>query len=344
MLACWGWRLVRALHRYLPESVCRLLAAWATWLGFFFLPAKRATIRRNMRVVLADTPDGGGRRIAWRARALAWRQMAGYGHVVLDFVTLPSLVQKVRADTVDTPGWQYVDAELAAGRGVVFATAHFGSWDAAGAALAAHCGPGKVFAIAEPFANPHLDALITRERAGYGLGAIPMHDPRRMVRTLREGNILGVLVDRPVTSGDGVPVKLFGRQTLLPAGAAALATMARCSILPGYLRRRPDGGFEGEVLPPITPIRTGNREADLAATMQLVVNSLETVIRQAPEQWYMFRDMWAAPEAERGVPVRRTLPRLSRWAVPAARYGSVAVAAWYASRLPVVRSALKAFA
>jgi len=341
VLTAWVWRGVRVLGRVAPYTWLRRLAALLAWLGFLAMPAKRANMRRNLRVVLTGSPEMTRLGIERRVRALATRQMAGYGQVMLDLVTLPSIVERVHADTKDTAGWHYLDSALRTGRGVVFATAHFGSWDAAGAAVAGHCPPGTVYAVAESFSDPRLDALVTSERAQYGLGVVPMSDLRRMVRTLREGKVLGVLIDRPVTSGDGVTVSLFGRETVLPAGAAALATMARSVIIPGFLLRRPDGGFEGAILPPIEPVRTGNREADLTATMQLVVQSLEPAMRKAPEQWYMFRDMWPAAATSRLRGEYGAIPRLRRVAVPVARYGSVILAAWYARRLPIVRTAWK---
>jgi KDO2-lipid IV(A) lauroyltransferase len=313
-------------------------------MSFLAMPRKGANIRRNLRVVLTGSPEPSTLAAERRIRTLAWREMAGYGQVMLDLVTLPSIAAKVHADTKDTAGWHHLDGALRAGRGVVFATAHFGSWDAAGAAVAGHCAPGTVFAVTEPFSDPRLEALVTGERAQYGLGVVPMTDVRRMVRTLRDGKILGVLIDRPVTSGDGIPVSLFGRETILPAGAAALATLASTVIVPGYLLRRPDGGFEGEILPPIEPIRTGNRQKDLAATMQLVVQSLEPAIRKAPHQWYMFRDMWPSV-AKSPVPSRSESRARIRYVVrPVVQYGSVIVAAWYARRLPIVRTAWRVFA
>jgi hypothetical protein len=75
----------------------------------------------------------------------------------------------------------------------------------------------------------------------------------------------------------------------------------------GSLHRRDDGRFEGFVMPAVEPVRTGNKAADIAATMQIVAEQLETVIRRSPHQWYMFRDMW--PEAAQGAPAARTLRR-----------------------------------
>jgi KDO2-lipid IV(A) lauroyltransferase len=151
-----------------------------------------------------------------------------------------------------------------------------------------------------------------------------------------------VLIDRPVTTGDGVTVKMFGRDTILPAGAAALAGMARCPIIPGYLRRRADGRFEGGILPAIEPVRTGNREEDLAATMQQVVAGFETVIRRSPHQWYMFRDMWPTASSVGKSPGWNVAPRLAYLNSPVGRFGSLALAAWCAGRLPIVRWAWKA--
>ncbi|MGH2390905.1 MAG: lysophospholipid acyltransferase family protein [Chloroflexota bacterium] len=346
MLTGWAWHSMRMASRVAPPSSLRRAATIATWLGFTALPGKRANILRNMRVVLTGSPELGSGAVERKARRLALLQMAGYGEVLVDFIALPRIAPRVREETRDTAGWEHLDRALGDRRGVVFATIHFGSWDAAGAAVAGHCPPGTVFAVAEPFGDTRLDALVTKERAEYGLGVVPMHDVRRMVKLLRGGNVLGVLIDRPVTSGDGVTVRMFGRDTTLPAGAAALAAMARCPIIPGYLRRRPDGSFEGGILPAIEPVRTGNREADLAATMQQVVAGLEGIIRRSPHQWYMFRDMWpASVPATRAVGEGRlTALRLRRAATRTAGYGSVLMAAWYASRLPVVRSAWKAMA
>jgi len=306
------------------------------------MPRKRANIRRNLRVILTGSPEPGTFGAERRIRKLARQEMAGYGQVMLDLITLPSIAERVQADTKDTAGWCHLDRALQTGKGVVFATAHLGCWDAAGAAVAGHCGPETVFAVTEPFRDPRLEALVTGERARYGLGVVPMTDVRRMVRTLRAGKVLGVLIDRPVTSGDGVPVSLFGRAATLPAGAAALATLASTVIVPGFLLRRPDGGFDGEILPPIEPVRTGNRQADLAATMQLVVQSLEPAIRRTPHQWYMFRDMWPSPLESRLPSGPRARFRLRRALLPAAQYGSVIAAVWYARRLPIVRTAWRA--
>lgn len=292
MIIYYAWRSAQSLVRRLPSTMVERLVALIGLVAYLSLPAKRATMKHNLRVVLGrplSVPSPAAERLVGR---LARRSMVAYAHSLLDFFRLPHLLPHVYRDTEEAPGWHYLDQALEAGRGVVFATAHFGHWDLAGAALARRYPSGTVYAVAESFNNPRLDDLVTTARAAYGLNAVPMHDVRQMVRVLRSGKILGVLVDRPVDGDAGVTVRFFGHETQIPAGAATLAIMARCPILPGFLHQRRDGRFEGAILPPIEPVRTGDRAADIQATMQRLVESLEAIIRRSPHQWYMFRDMW----------------------------------------------------
>jgi lauroyl/myristoyl acyltransferase len=46
--------------------------------------------------------------------------------------------------------------------------------------------------------------------------------------------------------------------------------------------------------PPIEVARTADRGADLAAAMREVAGEIERAIRRAPEQWFVFRELWPA--------------------------------------------------
>jgi lauroyl/myristoyl acyltransferase len=143
-----------------------------------------------------------------------------------------------------------------------------------------------------------VDRLIQSQREAQGTTVIPMTCVRQMVRVLRNNGILGVLVDRPA-GGDGVAVQFFGRRARVPAGAATLAAMTGAMLVPGYLVRRRDGGYEGYILPPTTPVPGADRAADIQRMTQSIFSALERIIAGSPQYWYMFRDMWAAPQGAR---------------------------------------------
>jgi KDO2-lipid IV(A) lauroyltransferase len=57
-----------------------------------------------------------------------------------------------------------------------------------------------------------------------------------MLRALRGGGILGMLIDRDYT-GRGIPVPFLGRQVHLPTGPAALSVQTGAPIIPLFLAR-----------------------------------------------------------------------------------------------------------
>ena len=292
MIAYLALRALQVLCIWLPRPARTLLIVAIGTITHWILPGKRANARRNLRIILAPSGDI-SQADERRVRRLARRSMVAYVGTLVDFLRIERLRDAVVRDTAPAvTGWGHLDAALARGRGVAFVTPHFGHWDLAAVALAAHCPPNTVHAVAESFADPRLDELVLGKRREYGITVIGMNAVRQMARVLRDGKVLGLLADRPVGPDDGVPVTFFGRPTHVPAGAAVLASLARCPIVPGYLRLRPNGRWEGRILPPIEPVRTGDRDRDVQATMQLVVEALERIIRRSPHQWYMFRAMW----------------------------------------------------
>ncbi len=69
----------------------------------------------------------------------------------------------------------------------------------------------------------------------------------------------------------------------------------------------------------IIPESTGDRTADVATLTQRVYADMERVIRQRPEQWYMFRPFW--PSEPAGQPASAPDPDLEsdgdrRWKMP----------------------------
>ncbi len=299
-------RIAFALSRHVSQTWRGRLGALGGDAFYWLAPAKRRNTVRNMAIVLGDGGDDGGYG-GRRAKAAARASARNYGRYVTDFFNLPNvpLAEIVRHARVE--GWEHLDRALEAGKGVIFAGGHVGLWDYAPAVIADRY-PGRIYVVAEPFTSPQVEALIQGQRAAQGSTVIPMTNVRAMARALKGNNIVVLLVDRPV-AGDGVTVDFFGRPTTVPAGAATLAALTGAAILPGYFRRRPDGDFEGGVLPPIVAHKTGDRAADVQRTTQDVFAALERIIRRGPAHWYMFRDMWGTALTPH--PTRIGLPALA---------------------------------
>lgn len=186
--------------------------------------------------------------------------------------------------------WKRLESE---GRGAIIVSGHIGSIDVFAGAYAQVGLP--TYGLADDTAYPELFALLNRQRTRWGVTIIPWRNLREIFKVMRKPAALGMVVDwgyRP----DDLPVKLFGAWTTLPAGPATLAARSRAMIFTVAARRQPDGTYRPVALEPIEV--TDSKPATLLAATQRIADGLELLVRPAPDQWFTFKPMWPATEAE----------------------------------------------
>ena len=126
------------------------------------------------------------------------------------------------------------------GGGLIFAVGHVGNNEAVAASIARHGMPISV--VADDSSFPELFELLRRQRESWGVHVIAWRNLREIFGVLRRHEMLGLLIDWGYRA-DGIPVRLFGAWTALPAGPATLAAKTGSRILPITIRRQPDGTF-----------------------------------------------------------------------------------------------------
>lgn len=282
----WGMRLAQRLAAALPRRFLYSLAVVGSDVVFSLWREKRENLIANMAQVLDRDP--GDRQV----QALAQRSSRNYAMYLIEFFSLPHTTPADLATGLrQVSGWEHVETALAQGHGVIFVSAHFGNWDIAGAYFAQH---HPVSVVAETFQPARLNELVQRTRTDKGMRIIPLeHAARPLLRALQRNEIVGLVIDRPVHGQrEGVPIRLFGRETHWPSGAAALAMKTGAPVLAAGCWRNPDNSYSGLIVPPIHCQMTGHWERDLQRNMQQIVAALEQIIRPHPDQWYAFRQMW----------------------------------------------------
>ena len=115
-------------------------------------------------------------------------------------------------------------------------------------------------------------------------------DARALLRVLRRGEILGLLMDQD-TNVQGVFAPFFGRPAHTPVGPVRLAMRTGAPLVPMALYREGEG-YHLVVQPPIPLPDTGDREADLREGVARCNRTLEALIRRHPEQWVWMHRRW----------------------------------------------------
>jgi KDO2-lipid IV(A) lauroyltransferase len=262
------------------------LAAQASYLLW---PTKRAWSNRNFGHVLGLPPDDP------RVRRVALRAYRRYGTYLVELMRVPYMPQDEvmgLIEPIDPAEIARIRAASPVG-GIIVTTGHVGNNDVIGAAIA-HLGlPLNV--VADDSAFPELFEYLRAQREQWSATLIPWRNLRAIFGVLRRREVLGLLVDWGYRS-DGIPVRLFDAWTALPAGPATLAAKTHSMILPSINTRQPDGRMRvrfGELIavPSSDP-------ADLQRATQQIADALAEMIRPAPEDWYSFKPIWPATDAE----------------------------------------------
>ena len=195
----------------------------------------RANLRENLRHALGsvDAPLDEGLLDRFVDRAFA-----SYGHYWAEGAKLPAIDPADMARRfVIAEGLEHLREAKAAGKGVIVALPHVGSWEWGGSFLASIDLP--MVAVAEALEPPALFSWFREKRESIGIRIEPLdeHAGTVLLNTLRDGGVVGLLCDRDLQH-NGVEVEFFGERVTLPAGPATLAMRTGATLCGGRLLQR----------------------------------------------------------------------------------------------------------
>ncbi len=248
--------------------VARVLAPLAGW------PRR---IRANLALTQPDLPQAEVDRMV---RAVP----DNIGRSLIEMYSDAAFIAEATRHPLEGPGLAVLEQARAEGRPVVIATGHFGNYAAVTAAMKARGFPlGALYRqMANPYFNEHyvraigtmVNPLFERGRAGMG----------RMLRHLRNGGMLFILPDQRMISGQAL--SFFGQPALTALSAAEMALKYDAPLIPSYAIRQPDGLSFRIVIDAPVPV------GDAATMTQALNDSLESIVRQHPEQWLWVHRRW----------------------------------------------------
>jgi KDO2-lipid IV(A) lauroyltransferase len=149
--------------------------------------------------------------------------------------------------------------------------------------------------------NPLVDAFVNRVRCLHGNQVVHKDDfARGLLTAMHRGETVGILMDTNMTPPQGVFVPFFGVSACTASGLARVALRSHAAVLPGFLLWEPaEGRYVLRFGPELELVRTGDAESDALANTALFTATIESYIRQYPEQWLWVHRRWKTrPEGE----------------------------------------------
>jgi KDO2-lipid IV(A) lauroyltransferase len=197
---------------------------------------------------------------------------------------LHSIIDKIEGES-------YLRQTFQEGRGIIAITGHIGCWELLGAHLVSRGYPVSV--VARSLSQDKWQDAIESIRASVGVETINRDSgARAMLRSLRKGRILGVLMDQH-TRVKGVYVPFFGHPAHTTIAVAKLAMISGAIILPMAIYINSRNKHVVRVLAPIDANREGLVRKDAVRVVTGECSqAIEKLIRYDPKQWIWWHDRW----------------------------------------------------
>jgi len=227
-----------------------------------------------------------------QTRRMARRIFQHFGIVLLEILQAPFLEPSALAERVRVEGLALLKDTMTTARGCLLFSAHLGNWELGFLALSAHIDRA-VTTVAKPIKLQMAHAWLTALRSRFGNrvvfknGALPF-----MIRSLRQGDTVAVLIDQGVRRKEAIEVSFFGKRSMATPAAALLGLRCRVPVVPLFCVRGDDGRYTVKVFPPVDFQRSACLRSDIAAFTQALMHILEDVIEEYPEQWFWFHKRW----------------------------------------------------
>lgn len=276
----------------LPPPVSYGIGRAGTWLAYHIMRGATSAVVDNLRLAFPDRGE-------LELKRLALRTYRSYAKDTIDFIrSLTMSVSDLRG-LVGEFHTSHFDRVLAAGRGALAVSAHFGNWELGSVLLRTlYSSPVSVVVRAE--LSPAVNKTRRRFRASLGIDTIEVRQhvetALKIRRLLGENHIVAMLLDRYLDR-DRVAVEFFGRPAYFLRTPALMGYLTGAPLVPSFVYTREDGCVAAVCGEPIVVGQQGDREASIQRATQEFARVLECQIRERPHCWYQFYPFWATQPA-----------------------------------------------
>lgn len=200
-------------------------------------------------------------------------------------------LEQVCSKVQSCEGWEYMEAGITRGKGIILLTPHWGCFEVIGLYV------GHKLPMTNLYRQPKQAWLETimcngRQRGLAKLAKADVSGVRLLYKTLKRGETIGLLPDQVPGNGEGEWVDFFGRPAYTMTLVGRLAQSSDATLVIACAERLPDGNGYAVRIEPLS--------LDFSQPVPLQINvALERVIAAAPAQYLWSYNRYKVPPGVR---------------------------------------------
>ena len=289
LIAYFQYLIVKGFSLFinlLPENLSLWVGRGLGWMAFHFVRERQKVALQNLQIAF------GQEKSKEEIRAIAKRSFQNLGMTAVEFFRIPRMDVKTFKKRVKMEGLEEALGLLEKKKGALLLIGHFGNWELMG--LMSKVIGHPIMVIAKPMKkNQWMDQFITRIRNRGGLEVISnIKASRKVIQALSQNRVVGILIDQRAKRSEGIWADFFGRKAPTTPALAVLAMKTGAPVVPVFMIRNGLQKHRLLIKEPLELIHTGDIKKDVEANTQLFNHTLESMIRQYPDQWFWVHQRW----------------------------------------------------
>ena len=264
--------------------------------------------RRRREIALTNVKGAFPSRSDEECRSIVKGAFRHLGRHVFDLLRFDAMSPEQMLARVEFEGEDRIREALARGRGLVYFCGHFGFWEMQIMVHAVRHDP--ILMVARTLDNPYLEVMIKRLRTRVGTRVIGREGAvRRLLRGLRQGESVGMLIDQHLHDRSAVTINFFNRPALTTSAIAKLALRTGAPVMPVFALPLPGGRYRLVYEEPVDAPDPADPDAVRILT-QRCTDVLERYVRRYPEMWLWMHRRWRVDSADAVASAASTEPQL----------------------------------
>ena len=213
------------------------------------------------------------------------------GLLLVDFIENQGISQEALLEKVTFKNEEILLQARKEGRKIILITAHYGNWELLPLSIAARFGP--LTGVGRKLDSPAMDAILNNNRQQFNIEMLNKKGAMKsMIQVLKNGRMLGLLVDQNTSRNEGLLVDFFGKPVRHTPSAAILARRFDALIIPAFITTDDHLHYTITFYEAIKTEKTEDKDKDILVSVQKQAKITEEIIRERPEEWFWLHQRW----------------------------------------------------